>query len=398
MLPVSRRNFLLTLGSAALLSPLAWHFWPRRPRRVSETVLAYLNRGTEHKAQLLAVNRHNDSYKVYDLPLANGDYGAHSIEVNPVDPSLVALFGQKSELGVLFSLREQRILAEFRSKPGFLLSGHGLFSRDGQYLLATEYKKNDGSKDFISVRNARTGQVVDTILTGGVRPHQLAYTASTGDEVAISHYGVETSSFEKRELLSDLSYMDLKTRKVARRINCNNLNTEVCHIVADRRRPGDVYISAHSRVEQRDASKRAHPNPLVNSQYFPTPFYFANSRDQELTHLNAEALEEKFILNFSIDLAEKHNTVGVVHVGTSHVTFWDTESKKLRRTFNYPGFTVTALNTSCTGDEFALSASNKEKTKIIFLNAATLEQNSEWQLPIPGGIGHHMALTPYHLG
>ncbi|MGZ3693251.1 MAG: DUF1513 domain-containing protein [Bdellovibrionota bacterium] len=391
---IDRRSFLAFLGAAALFPSLGFAKLKKASARDRETILILLDQTGKSSGQLLAMNSLGNKWKIYDLPLENTFNGAHSIETSPTDPALLLIFPRKADSAVLFSLRQGKTVKLLKAKPGYNFTGHGLFTPDGNQFLASEVQTNKSGVGFVSVRNTSTGLTVDEINTGAFQPHQMVAMDPNMDTLAISHYGLIFSEVQ-RDLKSEITFVERKTKTVLQRVKkTTHVNAELCHIVANPHNPGEVFISGHDHILL--PNKTMAESPLTATKYFPVPVYSANRTSAELTELPSGGNDDLFVFNFSIAISGKHKTFGVIHVKSGRVSFWDTESKKLRKMLSFPDGVLTAINSTQSGEEFFISLSGK-KSKIVYIDAKTLKVTHEMPLPVLGRGGAHMASTSFQV-
>ena len=398
MVSNERRNFIAFMGALTLFPKLVFGKTEKKVGPERETALALVRpkkKGPQRK--LLAISATGDKWKLYDLPDINVRTidDMHSIETHPLDPALLAIFPRKAKIALLFSLKEEKPVLLINSKPGYHFTGHSFFLPETDQILASEVK--DGSDEgFISVRNLAKGEIVDEIITGGHQPHQIIAMDAQREVLAIAHYGLEFG-FKPKDLQSEIVFLNRKTKTVLQRTKkTTHLNAELCHIVANPNKPGEIFISALDHLLVPDEAQKNHELFRQFSKYSPTPLYSANLNSSDLQELDSDGQSDHLLFNFSIAISGKNKTFGVAHQEGNRVSFWNTETKKLKKMLNFPGFLLSAINSTPTGDEFFLSLSG-EKSKIIYLNAKTLEITKELNLPDAGTFDAHMAWTQFQL-
>lgn len=390
MLSMDRRKFLALLGLSALSPRIAFGKLQKQSKE-QETLLILLNQSWRPNGQLVAMSRNGKKWKAFDLPMPNKILGAHSIEVHPKDPSLLAIYPFRLDRMVLLSLKEGKVTREIQAKPGYLFSGHGLFTLDGSKILSSEYKEEDAAEGFISVRDVSTGAIMDEIHTGVAHPHQLVSLDPAMKELAIAHYGKLTTS-EKRELNSEITYVDFKSKNIVHRAKSQYLNLALCHVAASSRKPGEIYISADNHTLVSPTEK--FDSLMATNKYYPAPVLYMNRESTKLQEFDDQGNREHLRFNFSNALSDKHKTFGLVHPDSKRVSFWDTESKRLRKILHYPDHLLTGFNVTPTQDQFFLSATGV-KSKLVFFDAKTLHVAEEIVMPMPGHLSAHMAWTRF---
>jgi hypothetical protein len=121
---------------------------------------------------------------------ARVDMRAHGCTVDPRDPQRVVFFARRPGTGG-FELRldTRRARQVFTTGPGRHLAGHGVFSRDGQWLLTPEHDYETPA-GVLSVRDARDFKVVAEIDSHGLDPHEIAWLPS--GELLVANGGILT--------------------------------------------------------------------------------------------------------------------------------------------------------------------------------------------------------------
>ena len=161
-LALTRRQLLLGLGAAAL-------YGCGRELPLQGTLLsAFENaRGEQFIGGVVLGTRHVFGTQV---PMR-----AHGCALDPHDAQRVIFFARRPGTDAfvlrLDTLRAQRL---FTTGPGRHLAGHGVFSRDGHWLLTPEHDY-ETPRGVIAVRDARTGSIAAEIDTHGIDPHEIAW-------------------------------------------------------------------------------------------------------------------------------------------------------------------------------------------------------------------------------
>jgi len=151
----------------------------------------------------------------------------HDITVSPVDRTCVVFARRPGNFAIAFSADRRRAPVVFTTPPDRHFYGHGVFSRDGRLLYATE-NDFDGARGVIGVYDAGAGyRRIGEFSSGGIGPHDLALM---GDEpvLVIANGGlIEHPDFGggRRILNPDriettLAYIDLRNGDL---IECHDL-------------------------------------------------------------------------------------------------------------------------------------------------------------------------------
>lgn len=162
---VSRRTFIGTLGALGAAAALPACTTVRR----EGTLLSAFEDAA------------GDQY-VGGLSLASGNvFGArvpmraHGCAVHPIDRSRVLFFARRpGTQGFELDLESNRVRRAFETRQGQHLSGHGVFSAQGDVLFTPEHDY-ERVRGVVSVRDARDYRVIEELDTRGIDPHELAW-------------------------------------------------------------------------------------------------------------------------------------------------------------------------------------------------------------------------------
>jgi hypothetical protein len=98
----------------------------------------------------------------------------HDITLSPVDHSCVAFARRPGNFALAFSADARRAPIAFTTPPDRHFYGHGVFSRDGRLLYATE-NDFDGARGVIGIYDVGAGyRRLGEFSSGGIGPHDLA--------------------------------------------------------------------------------------------------------------------------------------------------------------------------------------------------------------------------------
>lgn len=97
----------------------------------------------------------------------------HGLAQNPQAAEQVVLFPRHpGRSAVVFNLHSQQVSQQFDSLPGNIMSGHGCYSADGQFLYCVEVNEKTGA-GFISVRETTHFKTQQTFSSYGIGPHEI---------------------------------------------------------------------------------------------------------------------------------------------------------------------------------------------------------------------------------
>jgi len=131
---------------------------------------------------------------------------AHGCAVHPHDPLRVLYFARRPGTKAFELDRATNEVREILETPrGRHLAGHGVFSRDGQWLFTPEHDYEQ-PRGVLAVRDARTYSIVGEYETGGIDPHE-ALLSLDGEKLIVANGGILTHPRSYREKLN-ISTMD----------------------------------------------------------------------------------------------------------------------------------------------------------------------------------------------
>ncbi|MBA4100363.1 MAG: DUF1513 domain-containing protein [Rhodospirillum sp.] len=207
---LSRRG-LLASGAAALLV--------RKPARASDggRYLSAAATLTNNRYAVVAVDE--DGQIDFDLDLA--DRG-HGLAVRPGGSEAICFARRPGRFTLVLDTLAGALVTEIPAAPSRHFSGHGLFVRAGDLLLATE---NDEAKHqgVIGIFDARANYVrIGEFPTFGIGPHDLALLPD-GKTLVVANGGIDkrhddTGGRELADIRSDLVYLDWQSQRLLERV------------------------------------------------------------------------------------------------------------------------------------------------------------------------------------
>ncbi len=100
---------------------------------------------------------------------------AHGCAIHQGDGTRILFFARRpGTVAFELDLKTKHVTAAFETRAGQHLSGHGVFSADGDVLFTPEHDY-ERKRGVISVRDARTYRVINEIDTRGLDPHEIAW-------------------------------------------------------------------------------------------------------------------------------------------------------------------------------------------------------------------------------
>lgn len=206
---IDRRKLLLGAASGILAARLPAHASAPEQR----ALYAAARRGSDglYSAALFT----EDGRDVHAVPLPGR---GHDITVSPVDRTCVVFARRPGNFAIAFSADGRHEPIAFTTPADRHFYGHGVFSRDGRLLYATE-NDFDGARGVIGVYDVGAGyRRIGEFSSGGIGPHDLALIGD-GSVLVIANGGlIEHPDFgEGRRILNPdaiettLAYVDVRT-------------------------------------------------------------------------------------------------------------------------------------------------------------------------------------------
>lgn len=199
------------LGAAAGL--LSAGFPRRASAETREALYAAARRGKDGRYSAALFTADGRDIQAVALP-GRG----HDITVSPVDHTCVVFARRPGNFAIAFTADKRRAPVAFTTPADRHFYGHGVFSRDGRLLYATE-NDFDGARGVIGVYDATAGfRRSGEFSSGGIGPHDLALVGD-GSVLVIANGGLlEHPDFGggRRVLNPDaiettLAYVDVRT-------------------------------------------------------------------------------------------------------------------------------------------------------------------------------------------
>src|SRR5688572_17184192 len=205
------RRALLASGAAALLV--------RKPAHASVggRYLSAAATLTNNRYAVVAVDE--DGQIDFDLDLA--DRG-HGLAVRPGTSEAICFARRPGRFALVIDTLAGAVVTEIPAVAERHFSGHGLFVRGGDLLLATE---NDQTRHqgMIGIYDARANYArLGEAPTFGIGPHDLALLPD-GKTVVVANGGIDkrhddTGGIEPADVHSDLVYLDWQSRMLVERV------------------------------------------------------------------------------------------------------------------------------------------------------------------------------------
>lgn len=197
---IDRRNFLI--GTALTIACAS------TSRAFADVLAAEDDSGVARGDLIAACRRPDGSYSVViltmdgailrELPLQGR---GHDIALDKASGTAVVFARRPGSFALAFDIHDRREPVLFTTPANRHFYGHGVFSRDGRLLYATEHD-NETRQGLIGVYNATAGfKRIGEMPTYGIGPHEVILLAD-GKTLAVANGGIETHIETGREKLN----------------------------------------------------------------------------------------------------------------------------------------------------------------------------------------------------
>jgi len=143
----------------------------------------------------------------------------HGFARNSNSGEITVFARRPGNFGLVIDTSSGDIIDKFNAKNGRHFYGHGVYSKDGQWLYSSENEYDTG-QGIIGVYDAKNHfRLVDTITTYGIGPHEINLL-SEGNILVVANGGVLTHPDSGRKKLnldtmeSSLAYIEIKSGKL----------------------------------------------------------------------------------------------------------------------------------------------------------------------------------------
>jgi hypothetical protein len=303
---INRRQFILGASQAALAACLL----PACSILKAEQWLVSTCNDHQGQNMAAAINSQGQIVNTVKLP-ARG----HDSLALPHKPGHALVFARRPDrFAVEIDFINGEIVNNIQSQADSHFYGHGVFSKDGQQLYTTE-NLYDKKRGLIVVRDAQTYKVLDRFDSGGVGPHELALMPD-GKTLVVANGGIETHPNQPRKKLNiktmqpNLAYLNINTGKVISSYAPSDNQLSIRHLTV--RPDGAVFAGAQYQ------GKKATIQPLV----------FAHQGEDNLQAFSASHTQLYKMQQYTASLLVKDDLLCVSCPRGSHLSFWDTTTRK----------------------------------------------------------------------
>ena len=302
---INRRQFMLGTSQVALA---AWLLPACTTQKTEQWLISTCN-DQQGQTMAAAIDSQGQIVNAVVLP-ARG----HDSLALPQKPGHALVFCRRPDRFALeIDFINGRIVNNIQSQTDSHFYGHGVLSKDGQYLYTTEnlYAKKRGQ---IVVRDTQSYQVLDRFDSGGVGPHELALMPD-GKTLVVANGGIETHPNQPRKKLNlatmqpNLAYLDIASGKVLFSYAPPDNQLSIRHLTVSCK--GAVFVGAQYQ------GRKSTIQPLV----------FAHNGENELQAFSASQSQWHKMHQYTASLLVKGDLLCVSCPKGSHLSFWDTTTR-----------------------------------------------------------------------
>lgn len=232
---------------------------------------------------------------------------------------VVILARRPGRFAVVIDVVEGRIRQRFETPQSRHFYGHGVFSRDGRRLFATE-NDFDGGRGVIGVYDAENGyRRLGELPSHGIGPHELALL-SDGRRLVVANGGIRTHPDSGRRKLNlatmapNLAYVDSDSGALLQRFSL----PEDLHLLSIR----------HLAVSRDDAVCLALQNEGPRNRLVPLVGFQRDGTEIALAETPAAVLKSMRHYCGSAALDESGRYLAVSAPRGGRITFWSTRERR----------------------------------------------------------------------
>ncbi|MEP1384731.1 MAG: DUF1513 domain-containing protein [Paraglaciecola sp.] len=319
---INRRQFILGSSQVALA---AW-LLPACTTYQTEQWLVSTCNDPQGQSMAAAINSQGQIVNTVKLP-ARG----HDSLALPHKPGHALVFARRPDrFAVEVDFINGQINHNIESQRDSHFYGHGVFSKNGEYLYTTEnlYGRKQG---IIVVRDAQTYQVIDRFTSGGIGPHELALMPD-GETLVVANGGIETHPEQPRKKLNldtmqpNLAYIETTTGKVLASYAPPDNQLSIRHLTV--REDGAVFTGAQYQ------GPKSNMHPLV----------FSHHGEDTLQSFSADTSQLYKMQQYTSSLVVKDKLLCVSCPRGSHLSFWDTNTHQFIEKQNFSDASGLALS------------------------------------------------------
>jgi uncharacterized protein len=174
---------------------------------------------------------------------------AHGCAIDPTDPQRILFFARRPGAQAFEFRRDSlQVRAAFTTPAGRHLSGHGSFSPRGHLLYVPEHDY-ERLRGVVSVRDARTFEILHEIDTNGIDPHEIAWRPD-GRTLLVANGGILTHP-----------------RTFRRKLNITTMDPSLCAIDAQTGECREQWRLPHRQLSIRHLAVTGDGSVIAGLQY-----------------------------------------------------------------------------------------------------------------------------------
>ncbi|MCO4762004.1 MAG: DUF1513 domain-containing protein [Myxococcales bacterium] len=263
---------------------------------------------------LSAVNLDNPVLAARRIPTS---FYGHGLAFDPNQPSRALLFEKHGPGCCELDLRAMSVKRAVKTTPDRQFYGHGVFTKDGALLLATETVVGDGSRrGVITVRDGKTLKLQGTFPSFGLAPHDCHLT-DDGRTLVVTNGGGTLESGHA----PNVAYIDVASRKLIERVPFDSPRVNAGHLALSGK--GDLVVVSAPRDGLDVKAADVHGGISFRAKGSKGPLLTA--KVPAVHKMRAETL--------SLAIHDKYGVVAATSPGGSQLSFWDVGTGKLMNTF-----------------------------------------------------------------
>jgi uncharacterized protein len=260
---------------------------------------------------LIIINLTQKEKRLIDTPFL-----PHQICIDPNNKYRVVCFEKNGTNACEIDLQTQLVSGQLLADDKRIFSGHATFTHDGKQILSIE-SDTENDQGVISFRDSKTFEVIKTLPTLGLLPHDCYLTAD--DALIVSNTGSDEPGLHQPSLV----YIDLATEKLIERIKLDdagliNGGLNCGHFKVT---PDNELVIASAPVNTED--KTLSGGVSIRKQ--DGPLTTMTEPELVIKRMTGEAL--------GIEINQHHKIVAITHPDANLLTFWSLADKTLVKAF-----------------------------------------------------------------
>lgn len=256
--------------------------------------------------------------------LIDTDFFPHGFAIDPRQNTRVASFQKIGPGAALIDLASGRVLTRIAPKGQQQFYGHGVFTRDGKWLLSTE-RDEATRRGLIAIRDASTLDYLGEFPSHGDSPHDCQLIED-GQVLAVANGE------------GSVSLIDVARQRLIEKLPIPNKRLNAGHLqMLPQRRLVAVSAPAQGLGEQDLGG--------ISVRLAQRPWSSLSQPQELVSHMVGEAL--------SVAVSPRHGVFAVTHPGADLVSFWSLSDASPLGQLSLPR--PRGVDLSLDGDRFLIS-------------------------------------------